>query len=156
MSHTQPTRRVRAVTAAFLLAGAFLAAVLAPPASAAPPPGLYGATGVLGNDTAPPSNLYRIDPSTGAATTVGPIGYAVGGLALDPTAGVLYGVTTARELTSAERYPDQARRRDGRRHRRRLAGGQPDRGHRVRQPGPALRLARVARHRAWTRASTTS
>jgi Ca2+-binding RTX toxin-like protein len=104
VSHRQPIRRVRAGTAAFLLAGALLAAVLAPAASAAPPPGLYGATGVLGNDTAPPSNLYRIDPNTGAATTVGPIGYALGGLALDPTTGILYGVTTARELTSVERF----------------------------------------------------
>lgn len=48
---------------------------------------LYGAK--AGSSTT--SDLYTINSSTGAATSVGPIGYAVTGLAFDPTSGVLYG-----------------------------------------------------------------
>lgn len=40
------------------------------------------------------SSLFLIDPGTGAATEIGPIGYAVSALALDPTTGVLYGITS--------------------------------------------------------------
>lgn len=50
---------------------------------------LYGATG--GNAF---SDLYTINPATGAAVSVGPIGFAVTGLAFDPTTGILYGVTS--------------------------------------------------------------
>lgn len=51
---------------------------------------LYGATG--GNTVA---NLYTINPTTGAATVVGPIGYAVTGMAYNAAAGVMYGSTTS-------------------------------------------------------------
>jgi hypothetical protein len=53
---------------------------------------LYAANGASGNA----SNLYILDPATGEATqTVGPIGYAVTGLAFDPTSpGMLYGSTS--------------------------------------------------------------
>jgi hypothetical protein len=52
---------------------------------------LYGADGAGGN---PATNLYILDPATGAiVTTVGPIGFAVTGLAFHPTTGVLYGTT---------------------------------------------------------------
>src|SRR3954447_25123783 len=63
---------------------------LATTASAAPTPVLYGATG---GDTA--GNLYTIDPGTGASTAVGPLGFAVTGLAQDPTDGTLYGMTSS-------------------------------------------------------------
>jgi hypothetical protein len=40
------------------------------------------------------ANLYVMDPTTGAIVlTVGPIGFAVTGLAIDPVTGVLYGST---------------------------------------------------------------
>jgi hypothetical protein len=51
---------------------------------------LYGADGAGGN----PSNLYILNPSTGAVVeTVGPIGFAVTGLAANPANGTLYGST---------------------------------------------------------------
>jgi hypothetical protein len=56
---------------------------------------LYGATG---NNVA--SNLYVIDSSTGGHTTVGPIGHALTGLAVDPTTGTMYGVTTPNDPTN--------------------------------------------------------
>jgi hypothetical protein len=40
------------------------------------------------------SDLYTVDPTTGAMTSVGAIGYAVTGLAFDPTTGILYGSTS--------------------------------------------------------------
>jgi hypothetical protein len=79
----------RALVPAFF-AAALVVLACATAASAAPPPTLFGAT-AGGGSTA--SDLYRIDPATGAATAVGPIGNAVTGLAQDPTSGVLYGVT---------------------------------------------------------------
>jgi hypothetical protein len=48
---------------------------------------LYAADGKGGV----PGNLYRIDPATGNATTIGTIGFAVTGLAVAPD-GTLYGV----------------------------------------------------------------
>lgn len=59
-------------------------------------PTLFGADGARGN----PSTLFTIDPSTGAATPVGPIQdatgfhYAITGLAFDPMDGTLYGSTS--------------------------------------------------------------
>ena len=51
---------------------------------------LYGADGA-GNR---PSNLLILDPSSGTVLrTVGPIGFGVTGLAIDPTTGTLYGTT---------------------------------------------------------------
>jgi hypothetical protein len=51
---------------------------------------LLGADGAGGHL----SNLYVLNPDTGAVVrTVGPIGFAVTGLAIDPTTGTLYGVT---------------------------------------------------------------
>lgn len=51
---------------------------------------LYAADGAGGHL----SNLYILNPSTGAVIrTVGPIGHAVTGLAIDPATGTLYGVT---------------------------------------------------------------
>lgn len=51
---------------------------------------LFGADGAGGN----PSNLYILSPTTGAiVSNVGPIGFAVTGLAVHPTTGVLYGST---------------------------------------------------------------
>jgi Ca2+-binding RTX toxin-like protein len=57
---------------------------------------LYGATG--GPD---PSNLYLLDPASGAVLqTVGPIGFSVTGLAVDPSTGTLYGTTSAQDATN--------------------------------------------------------
>ena len=51
---------------------------------------LYGADGAQGNA----SSLRILDPATGALiSTVGPIGFAVTGLAVHPTTGILYGST---------------------------------------------------------------
>jgi hypothetical protein len=61
-----------------------------PPASAQPPQILFGADGGSGKS----SNLYTLSPTTGAiASTIGPIGFGVTGLAVHPTTGVLYGST---------------------------------------------------------------
>ena len=61
---------------------------------------LYGANGASGY----PSNLYLLDPSSGAVLqTGGPIGFAVTGLALDPSTGTLYGVT-ANEASNAPHH----------------------------------------------------
>ena len=57
---------------------------------------LWGATGANGTT----SNLYTIDPATGAGTVVGPIGFAVTGLAVHPSTGVLYGSTTNNSAAS--------------------------------------------------------
>jgi hypothetical protein len=59
---------------------------------------LYGADGAGGN---PATNLYILNPATGAVvSTVGPIGFAVTGMAFHPTTGVLYGTTGARSLVA--------------------------------------------------------
>ena len=50
---------------------------------------LFGATGGEAN-----SNLYMVDTDTGATTSIGPIGFAVTGLAMDPNSGTLYGSTS--------------------------------------------------------------
>jgi Ca2+-binding RTX toxin-like protein len=50
---------------------------------------LFGATGGGVN-----SNLYSVDTATGATTSIGAIGFAVTGLAVDPNSGTLYGSTS--------------------------------------------------------------
>jgi Ca2+-binding RTX toxin-like protein len=58
-------------------------------------PELYAADGAGGN----PATLYKVNPATGAMTeTVGPIGFAVTGLAFDPVTGILYGSTSSQDL----------------------------------------------------------
>ena len=55
---------------------------------------LYGADGAGGNAA---TNLYIVNSSNGQVLkTVGPIGFAVTGLAIDPTTGTLYGSTAQR------------------------------------------------------------
>src|SRR3954453_18261229 len=95
--------RQRIGSVATALSVASVLAAFAPAASAAPV--LYGATGVgtLESGTPPPSNLYAINPDTGAASTVGPIGFAVTGMAVDPTSGTLYGVTAGVQLGGTPR-----------------------------------------------------
>lgn len=51
---------------------------------------LYGANGAGGN---PATVLVTINTATGVATTVGPIGFAVTGMAQSPITGVMYGST---------------------------------------------------------------
>lgn len=52
---------------------------------------LYAAQGT----SATTSDLYTLDPLTGAVSSdIGPIGYAITGLAFDPTSGILYGSTS--------------------------------------------------------------
>jgi hypothetical protein len=61
--------------------------VLAVPASGQT---LYGATAADNG----PSDLFTLNPATGAlASTIGPIGFSVTGLAFNPLTGVLYGAT---------------------------------------------------------------
>jgi hypothetical protein len=86
------------MTAAAVLGAA---AAFSPVASAAPV--LYGATGASDTDTLPASNLYTLNPATGAATSVGPIGKAITGLAFDDTTITLYGVTAGVSLDGTER-----------------------------------------------------
>jgi DNA-binding beta-propeller fold protein YncE len=55
---------------------------------------LYAADGAQGNL----SNLYTLDPSTGAVlSTIGPIGFAITGLAIDPITSLLYGTTSSKD-----------------------------------------------------------
>jgi hypothetical protein len=92
-------------TARHLIRGVVVAlaagALIAPAAQAAPV--LYGATGVTAADTTPASNLYTINPDTGATTSIGSIGKAITGLAVDGTDGTLYGVTAGVQLDGSER-----------------------------------------------------
>ncbi|MDQ3725855.1 MAG: hypothetical protein M3335_08225 [Actinomycetota bacterium] len=83
-----------------LLASLAVSALLLAPAaaSALPTPTLFLTTGGTGegpgsSKVAPPSELWRIDPATGAATSAGNTGFAITGLAQDPTTGILYGVS---------------------------------------------------------------
>jgi hypothetical protein len=87
-----------AMTAAAVLGAA---AAFSPVASAAPV--LFGATGASDTDTLPASNLYTVNPNTGAATSVGSIGKAITGLAYDDTSATLYGVTAGVSLDGTER-----------------------------------------------------
>jgi DNA-binding beta-propeller fold protein YncE len=93
------SRRVAALAlaalAAVLVILALVPEVWAPSAAGAQGLGpiLWGATG-----GGQPGQLYRIDPTTGAATLVGPLRIggapiAVTGLAVDPTTNRLYGTT---------------------------------------------------------------
>jgi hypothetical protein len=83
--------RFAVVVAVALSALAFTSAASAQ----APSPVLYAAAGGAGGGDVP-SQLYTVNPATGAVTAVGLIGYAVTGLAIDPTTGILYGVTAER------------------------------------------------------------
>src|SRR4030095_3352869 len=71
---------------------------------------LFAADGGGGNS----STLYILNPATGAvASTVGPIGFAVSGLAYDPGAGILYGSPgnkPRRRLVRTHPTPGAARR----------------------------------------------
>ena len=69
--------------------GLALAVALCAPAGAAT---LY-ATDSGASD--PDGHLYAVDPATGATTDIGVLGWGVTGMAVDPTSGVLYGVTGA-------------------------------------------------------------
>src|SRR5690349_14725606 len=53
----------------------------------------YGADGADGE----PSTLYWIEPATLEATRIGPVGYALVGIARGHDDGNLYGVTSARD-----------------------------------------------------------
>ena len=76
-----------------MLAGAFGALVAATTTGQV----LYGTTAA--NTTT--SNLYILNPATGAVvSTVGPIGFAVTGLAVNPLTGVLYGSTSNNSANS--------------------------------------------------------
>jgi hypothetical protein len=91
------TIRQAAWLAALAIAVITLLATGAPLARAGGAQVLYGADGAGGN----PSNLYILNPATGAVvSTVGPIGFAVTGLAVHPTTGVLYGTTANRSPVS--------------------------------------------------------
>jgi hypothetical protein len=75
-------------------------ALLALPALAAalPQPLLLSTTGGPGGGSGGskptlPSDLYRVDPNSGATTSLGNTGFAITGLAQDPTSGILYGVS---------------------------------------------------------------
>jgi hypothetical protein len=82
-------RKFLGVCLAFAFAAYF--AAVSRPVDAALLYGADGATGAL-------SNLLILDASNGAViSTVGPIGFAVTGLAFDPLTGMLYGSTSRRQ-----------------------------------------------------------
>ncbi|MGH2656838.1 MAG: hypothetical protein ACRDIZ_09130 [Actinomycetota bacterium] len=72
--------------------------VFAGPAPAqVPGPVLFGADGAGGN---PNTTLFTMNPANGTKTAaIGPIGFAVTGLAVDPTDGQLYGSTASQDPT---------------------------------------------------------
>jgi len=87
-----------------LLAAVCAALLLAPgTARALPAPTLFATTGGTGNSsvTAPPSQLYRLDPSNGSTTALGNTGYAITALAQDPTTGILYAASNNKSPTAA-------------------------------------------------------
>ncbi|HKO37192.1 MAG TPA: Calx-beta domain-containing protein [Solirubrobacterales bacterium] len=77
------------------LAATALLLAAAVPAFALPAPSLFMTTGGTGESskTALPSELWRVDPNSGQATSVGNTGYAITGLAQDPTTGILYAIS---------------------------------------------------------------
>jgi len=78
------------VRTCFVALVASTAALLGLAGSASAAQLLYGTDGVGGNV----SNLYVLNPDTGAVVrTVGRVGFAVTGLAIDPATGTLYGAT---------------------------------------------------------------
>jgi Calx-beta domain-containing protein len=91
-------------SAALVALAVGLLALLALPAgaSALPEPTLFETTGGTGESskTAPASELYKVNPATGATTSVGNTGYAITGLAQDPTTGTLYAVSNNNSVTA--------------------------------------------------------
>ena len=89
----------RRLTMLVALTALILAAGLQPVSAAPQPkPILYGTTGRCNNPfpggpCSENSTLYRIDPSTGAATLIGSVGHTVNGLAWDPKTAKLYAST---------------------------------------------------------------
>jgi Calx-beta domain len=79
-----------------------IALLAAGAASALPAPTLFLTTGGVGDSkvTPPPSNLWSVDPASGATTSVGNTGYAITGLAQDPTTGTLYAVSNFKSPTT--------------------------------------------------------
>lgn len=83
-----PNRLLAAIASFAIVAG--IAALQAAAVDAATGQVLYGSDGAGGNK----GGLLVLDPETGAVLdTIGPIGYAITGLAIHPSTGVLYGVT---------------------------------------------------------------
>ena len=82
----RPARAMGLIVAMLLMVMAGMA-LWAPPAQAQ---ALFGTTSP---QVAGDSVFYRIDPTTGAATPIGPVGFSrVSGIAFHPTTGVLYAV----------------------------------------------------------------
>jgi hypothetical protein len=94
-------RRVRPLSLLALLVS--LCGLLASAAAASAQQVLYGA-GAAG-DGGSPSTLYILNPSSGSALqSIGPIGFSVTGLAVDPADGTLYG-STGREPSGGAPNP---------------------------------------------------
>ena len=91
---SQPSRFISKFLSINVLAGALLL-LAASCAVALPAPTLLLTTGGTGSSskTAPPSELWRVDPASGATASAGNTGFAITGLAQDPTTGILYGVS---------------------------------------------------------------
>src|SRR5439155_18502559 len=69
---------------------------------------LYGA------ESGTPGNLYNINPATGQATSIGPIGFGISAMAIHPTTGELYAITAPggagqRNLIRIDRNTGQGR-----------------------------------------------
>lgn len=64
---------------------------------------LYAVNGSSGGLETP--NLYTLNPENGQiASTIGPTGHDIVGLAMDPTTGILYGTTGASDTTGSQPY----------------------------------------------------
>lgn len=97
-SMSSPTRLGLWLAAALVVAAALIAMQALPARAGGTGQILYGADGAGGNAS---TNLYVLDPTTGGiVTTVGPIGFAVTGLAVHPITGILYGTTGRNSPTS--------------------------------------------------------
>jgi hypothetical protein len=83
------------------IAAAVLGLIAPASALALPAPTLLLTLGGNGKGTeSTQTNLYRVDPATGGVTSVGLTGYAITGLAQDPTTGILYGVSNNNSPTA--------------------------------------------------------
>jgi uncharacterized protein YjiK len=97
-SRISPSAHSRRCIAALVSLAAAISLAVPAIAAALPQPTLFETTGGNGGqlEEPPASDLYKVDPATGATASVGNTGYAITGLAQDPTTGILYAVSNTR------------------------------------------------------------
>lgn len=103
MSHAPRfTSKLLSIRALVCLTALLASLVMASSAAALPAPSLLMTTGGTGTPsvTPPASNLWQLDPANGSPTSLGNTGYAITGLAQDPTTGILYAVSNFKSPTA--------------------------------------------------------